>query len=112
MPPENSIDSIRVISDGLSAINFRLADMLPTEPGFDELERERDQIHDRFTFLVKKFFKDSAKRFVRADSELVVINKRMIRTLEELERIQNVLDNVRRFVTAIDTFIGVISPLV
>lgn len=112
MPPqkEDLLDSIRVISDGLSAINFRLADMLPTASGFDELEHQRNEVHNRFIFLVKKFFKDSTARFISADSELTVINDRMTETLEELKDMQRVLDNVRRFVTAIDTFIGVVFP--
>ena len=92
---ENTVDSIQVISDGISAINFRLSDMLPTENGFDELEKQRDKALDRFHLLVKVFVTNSTLRFVKADGELAAANAKMKLTLKKLEHIQQVIDNVK-----------------
>jgi endonuclease IV len=112
MPPqnENLLDSIRMISDGLSAINYRLADMLPTEPGYDELEHQRNEVYNRFIFLVRKFYKDSTNRYIEAESRLAKANNEMTKTLERLENMQETFDKIRRFVTAIDGFISDIFP--
>lgn len=112
MPPENEnlLDSIRVISDGLSAINYRLADMLPSEPGYDELEHQRNEVYNRFIFLVRKFYQDSTARYIDAESRLAKANKAMTKTLENLEDMQKTFNKIRRFVTAIDSFISAIFP--
>ncbi|MDQ3132354.1 MAG: hypothetical protein M3Q99_16525 [Acidobacteriota bacterium] len=109
--PNNSLDSIRVISDGINAMNDRLADMLPVA-GYNELEKKRDAAIDRLHFLVRLFIKTSTHRYINADSELVVVNGEMKVVLAALEDMQRVIDSATRFVSAIDKFIGAISQIV
>ena len=111
MSDDNLLDSIRVISDGINAINARLADMLPVS-GYNELERRRDAAIERLHLLVKLFVKGSTKRFIKADNELAVANEEMKRTLRELEDLQGTIDVVTRFVGAIDRFIAAIGQVV
>ena len=99
------VDSIHVMSEGLNAINAYLSNLHPTTDEYKKLEKERDVAWDKFTFLVKYFFKDSTKRFIEADSELAEVTAEMKNTLDNLQNFQNKLDNVRRFVSAIETFI-------
>lgn len=110
MPPE-LIDSIQVISEGINAINLRLADMLPVE-GFNELEAKRDRALDRLHFLVKLFVKDSTQRFIESGSELAKVSEQMKVTLAKLENMQQTLDTVTRFVSAIDGLISAIAQIV
>jgi hypothetical protein len=109
--PSELFDSIQVISDGINAINGRLADMLPTD-GYEELEAKRDAALDRLHFLVKLFVKSSTRRFVDSNSELVQVNESMKHTLAELESMQQTLDSVKRFVSAIDGLISSIAQIV
>jgi predicted ATPase len=84
--------------------------MLPTEPGYDELEHQRNEVYNRFIFLVRKFYKDSTNRYIEAESRLAKANNEMTKTLERLENMQETFDKIRRFVTAIDGFISDIFP--
>ena len=108
---QNLLDSITVISDGIHSMNLRLADMLPVS-GFHELQQKRNEALDRLDFLVKLFIKNSTQRFIKANSELAVVNEEMKKTLTDLEDMQEVIQGVTRFISAIDTFIGAISKIV
>lgn len=109
---DNSVDSIQVISDGISAINFRLADTLPTAPGYNDLEKERDAALERFHLLIKIFIANSTNRFIQSDSQLAVVNSEMKEILQDLQDLQDTIDTVRRFVSAIDSLIGSIGQIV
>lgn len=106
--PENQLDSIKVIGDGISALNQRLADMLPTADGFDELEKQRDLALARQNFLIKIFFKDSAKRFISATDDLATVTDQMSATLANLTKIETTITNVTRFVNAIGGFVDAV----
>lgn len=112
MPEEKLLDSIQLIGDGIGAINHRLANTLPTEKGFNELEKERDAALDRLHFLVKLFTTNSTLRFVQANSELATVNADMKKILDDIQDLQDTIDTVTRFVSAIDKFIGAISQMV
>ena len=109
--PDNLLDSIDVIDEGIHAMNVRLANMLPVE-GFHDLQRKRNEALERLDFLTKLFIGNSTKRFISADSQLVAVNAEMKQTLAELEDMQQVLDTATRFVAAIDTFIGAVVQIV
>lgn len=111
MPGENLLDSIHVISDGINAMNDRLANMLPVA-GFNALEKKRDEALDRLHFLVKLFVTGNTKRFIEADSQLAVVNEDLKEVLQEVEDLQTVLDNATRFVSAIDSFITSVVQIV
>lgn len=110
-PESPLLDSITVISDGIHSMNLRLADMLPVS-GFHELQEKRNEALDRLDFLVKLFIKGSTQRFIKADSELVIVNEEMKKILADLKNMEKVIESVTRFVSAIDTFIGAISKIV
>ena len=111
MPENKLLDSINVIGEGIHAMNLRLADMLPV-PGFHQLQQKRNEALERLDFLIKLFVKTSTSRFIRADSELAVVNEEMKKILADIEKIQTVLDSATKFVAAIDKFIGAISQIV
>lgn len=109
--PDELLDSINVIGEGIHAINIRLSNMLPTA-GFNDLQKKRNEAQERQDFLIKLFVKNSTSRFIRIDSELATVNEEMKETLDEIENMQQVIDSVTRFVSAIDTFISAISQIV
>jgi hypothetical protein len=111
MPEETLLDSIEVIGDGISAINQRLANTLPTEAGFSQLEQERDRALDKLHLLVRVFTANSTLRFIKADSELATVNADMIKTLNQVAKLQNTINMVTRFISAIDTIIASVSQV-
>ncbi len=98
------IDSIHVISNGLSAINYRLADMYPHTKEYDALEYLRNRVHNELIFLIKEFIKENASRYIQNEHELALTNEAMTEALENLEDMEKVLTNVRRFISAINTY--------
>lgn len=111
MADDNLLDSIQVIGDGIGAINHRLANTLPTEPGFSQLEKERDEALDRLHVLIKVFTANSTLRFIKADSDLANVNSEMKKVLDEIKSLVETVQTVTRFVAAIDTLIGQISKV-
>jgi hypothetical protein len=102
------IDSIRVISEGLTAINESLADMMPG-PNFDALELKRDEVRAKLDFLTKSFFKDSAKRFIEDSDDLLHSTREMQATLQQLDSNRNTLESVGRFLNAVDSLVQTVA---
>jgi hypothetical protein len=111
MPQDELLDSIKVIGEGIHAINIRLANMLPVA-GFNDLKKKRDEAHEQQDFLIKLFIQNSTSRFIETDSELAIVNEEMKEILNDIADMKKVLDTVTKFVSAIDTFISAISQIV
>jgi hypothetical protein len=92
-------------------MNMTLASMLPTEPGFDDLEHKRDELETKLKRLVRGFFADNTKRFISANDQLVEINRRMLADLQSLQNMKDTIDAVTNLVGALDQFIATVFPV-
>src|SRR3954454_18470633 len=97
-----SLDTIRIISDALTAINTRLADTLPGQD-FDTLALKRDEVRAKLDFLTRVFFHDTAERFVEDSDALAEAATEMQSSLEGLGDLRNTLNSVNRFLAALNT---------
>jgi hypothetical protein len=112
MPNGNTtIDVVQLVSDSLHEGNMKLASILPTAPGFDDLEHKRDELEIKLKRLVRGFFADNTKRFITADNQLVEINRRMLDDLRSLQNMKDTIDAITNLVGALDTFIGAVFPI-
>jgi len=107
----NTIDIVQLVSDSLHEMNMTLASMLPTEPGFDDLEHKRDELETKLKRLVRGFFADNTKRFISANDQLVEINRRMLADLQSLQNMKDTIDAVTNLVGALDQFIATVFPV-
>ena len=107
----NEVDIVEAVSASLHDLNMRLASMLPSEPGFDDLEHKRDELEVKFKRLVRGFFADNTRRFVRADDALVVVNDRMRSAVRSLQNIQDTIEAINGVIGALDQFIATVFPL-
>lgn len=104
----SSLDTIRIVSDALTAINTRLADTLPGKE-FDTLAMKRDEVRAKLDFLTRTFFTDTAQRFVEDSDALVEAATEMRSALEGLENLRTTLESVNRFVKALDTLVEAVA---
>ncbi len=107
-----TLDVIEIIGAGITSMNRCLANALPTEKGYDELENQRDKALDRLHLLVKIFTENSTHRFTSADSDLALINGELQAILHKLGKLGEMIDAATEFVSAIDTVIASISKIV
>jgi hypothetical protein len=103
------IDSIRIISAGLSDINARLADMMPGTD-YDALEHVRNEVRAKLDYLTKLFFKESTQRFVDDNDVLVQVTNDMKSTLEQLGNMRNTLESAGRFLNAVNSLVQTVAP--
>ena len=108
MPANNNVDSILLIGDGLNAINIALSNLMPGTQDYNSLEQRRDKIRERFDFLVRYFFKNNTKRFVKSDSDLARVVEEARKELADLANMQRMIDNATRFLSTVDQFITAI----
>jgi hypothetical protein len=111
MPNGNPIDVVQLVSDSLHEINMTLASMLPSEPGFDDLEHKRDELELKLKRLVRGFFADNTRRFISADDQLVQVNERMRADLRSLQNMRDTIDAITNLIGAVDRFISTVFPL-
>jgi hypothetical protein len=111
MPNGNPIDVVQLVSDSLHEINMTLASMLPSEPGFDDLEHKRDELELKLKRLVRGFFADNTRRFISADDQLVQVNDRMRADLRSLQNMRDTIDAITNLIGAVDRFISTVFPL-
>ena len=104
------LDSIRVISDGLSTINERLADTLPGAD-YDALELLRNEVRAKLDYLTKVFFKESTQRYVDDSHELVQATNNMRGTLQQLDSMRGTLESAGRFLKAINSLVQFVAPV-
>ena len=110
MPENNLLDSIDVIGEGIHAMNVRLSNM-PTNANFFKLQKKLEEALERQDFLIKLFITTSTSRFIKADSDLAVVNEEMKKILADIANMQKVLDSATKFIAAIDKFIGAITQI-
>lgn len=107
----NQIDVVDLVSGSLREINMTLASMLPNEPGYDALEQKRDELEARLKRLVRGFFRDNTKRFIKGDNNLVQVNQSMRAALQSLQNMQQTIDSITNLVNAVDGFIQAVFPV-
>ena len=106
----SKIDVVELTSDSLHDINVALASLLPSEPGYNELEQKRDELEARLKRLVREFFKDNTKRFIDADDLLVKVNKRIKSDLVSLQNLKDAIDSISALIASVDAFIKTVFP--
>jgi hypothetical protein len=111
MTNQDSVDIVELVSASLHDLNMRLASMLPSEAGFDDLEHKRDELEVKFKRLVRGFFADNTRRFVRADDALVAVNNRMRSAIRSLQNLQDTIDSINGLIGALDQFISTVFPV-
>lgn len=111
MTEPNNIDVVSLVSESLHDLNMRLASMLPNEPGFDDLEHKRDELEVKFKRLVRGFFQNNTRRFIKSNDALVVVNNRMRQEIRSLQNMQQTIDSITGLVGALDQFIATVFPV-
>ena len=77
----------------------------------EPLQKKLEEALERQDFLIKLFVKTSTSRFIKADSDLAVVNEEMKKILADIANMQKVLDSATKFIAAIDKFIGAITQI-
>jgi hypothetical protein len=102
------LELIKLIGDVLTELDVLRGSLLPDEPNRKKLDKLRKQLDKRQLQLSQNQFDDNTKGFQQATRALEVINKELTKTISNEENIATTIENLKRFVKAVDGIVGVV----
>jgi hypothetical protein len=79
------------------------------DPGTPErvrLDQLRNRLNDQQIRLVEKQFNENTPAFQNATANLAAVNDELTSTINDINRIENTITNIGKFIGAIDTVLG------
>lgn len=105
------LELIRLIGDVLTRVDVSRGSLSSDEPNRDELDDLRRKLDRMQLKLARNEFDDNTEAFQQAAEELEIINRSLRRTINDIERLVTTIQNLRRFVAAVNNIVGVALPL-
>ena len=94
------------------ALPWKVGSLLPNEPRCRELDDLRLILDDRQRHLSQHVFNDNTQALQHAAEKLNALNDQIKGTIRSVKNLVDLVDNVKRFPTAVDDLIGVAAPFV
>jgi ABC-type transporter Mla subunit MlaD len=104
------LELIQLIGDALTQLDVLRGSLLPGEPNRTLLDQLRDELDTQQLKLAQNEFDDNTAAFVDATAKLVAINKDMNQTLKSIDKLVTTIDNLKRFVGAVNDIVGIALP--
>ena len=106
------LELIRLIGDVLTKVDVLRGSLPADNADRDELDRLRRKL-DRFQLkLAQEEFEANTPVFQQAVDDLAAINRSLRRTINEIDQFVTTMQNLRRFVDAVNRIVGIVFPLV
>ena len=105
------LELIRLIGDELTKVDVLRGSLSPDDANREELNRLRRKLDGMQLKISQNEFDDNTHAFQQAAEELSVINRSLRRTINDIEKLMTTIQNLRRFVDAVNNLIGVVLPL-
>jgi hypothetical protein len=106
----NKLALIRVLGDALAAIDTAIGSLLPSDPHQQQLQELRALLDDQQRKLSQQAFEENTPAFQSAARQLKEVNDEIQTTVREVQRIEAVIDNIKRFVDSVATLLGPVVP--
>jgi hypothetical protein len=98
---------IKLIGDVITRLDILRGGLLPEDARRHALDLLRNDLDGRQLQLVKNAFDDNTAAFQSATEELKSINSDLKQTLNDITALATTLNNLQRFVAAVDNIVGV-----
>jgi hypothetical protein len=106
------LELIKVIGDVITELDILRGSLNPNDIRRHDLDEIRKRLDSRQLQLAKNQFNDNTAVFKEVTSSLAGINAEIKGTLNDLTAFVDTIDNLRRFVSAIDEVMQAVLPLV
>lgn len=108
--PTETFSVLTLLFNTRRRLNNVAAGMLPSDEGFDEIEKAISDIDERREILTRILVKENTKKFVDANHELVKVNDKLKKALADLANMQRTIEAITSMIRAVDGFIAAITP--
>jgi hypothetical protein len=98
---------IKLIGDVITRLDILRGGLLPEDPRRHVLDLLRNDLDGRQLQLVKNAFDENTPVFQSATEQLKSINSDLKQTLNDINALATTLNNLQRFVSAVDNIVGV-----
>lgn len=102
------IDVIRMIGDRLTEIDVAVGSLMPDDPNLQKLQDLRQLLDARQLILSRALIDDRTPQFRDAADRLRAVNLATSGTLEHIDDMAAMIQNVTRFLDAVTGFMGVV----
>lgn len=103
---------IKLIGDVLTKLDVLRGSLLPDDPQRKDLDRLRSRLDLLQSELVQNAFDDSTADFKDAAAKIRVVNAELRKSIDDVEKVADTLDALRRFVVAVDSLVSIVLPIV
>jgi predicted transcriptional regulator len=101
---------IKLIGDTLTKMDVLRGSLLPNDPNRKTLDAARKELDRLQLKLSKELFDDNTAEFKKASQQLESINNNLKQTIKDLKKIVDTLDNINRFIGAVDGIVKAVLP--
>jgi Glu-tRNA(Gln) amidotransferase subunit E-like FAD-binding protein len=106
------LELIKLIGDVITELDILRGSLNPNDIRRHDLDEIRKRLDSRQLQLAKNQFNDNTMVFQEVTSSLIGINAEIKGTLNDLNAFVDTIDNLRRFISAIDEVMQAVLPLV
>jgi len=106
------LELIRLVGDVLTEIDTAIGSMLPSDPHQQELQDLRILLDDRQRQLSRQIFDENTATFQSAAEQLKAINDQIRTTIQQVQRIQDTINNIKRFLDSVTSLMTTVGGLI
>lgn len=106
------LEVIKMIGDVITDIDVARGSLLPDDPNRHNLDDLRVLLDDRQRKLTKAAFDDNTQQFQNAAKNLEAVNHQIKSSIQQVDKIVTVLENIKTFLDAVTSLMTAIGPLV
>src|SRR5689334_13857575 len=104
------MELITLIGDVLTRLDVLRGSLMPDDPNRHQLDELRDSLDAKQRKLAQNQFDDNMAAFQQATTQLTSVNAALRVTIGQIQRVVDTLANLTRFVSAVDTIVGIAVP--
>lgn len=104
------LELIELIGNVLTKLDVLRGSLTSDDTNRTELDRLRRKLDKMQLKLAQNEFDDNTQAFQDAADELARINKSLKKTLSDIEELVTTINNLKRFIDAVNNIIGTVFP--
>lgn len=106
------LELIRLIGDVLTEIDSAIGSLLPSDPHQQQLQDLRILLDDRQRKLSQQVFDDNTAAFQNAAQQLKAVNDQIRSTIQQVQKIEDTISNVTRFLDSVTSLLTTVGGLI
>jgi hypothetical protein len=105
------IEAIEIIGDVLTDLDVTIGSLMPSDPNHQALLDLRTLLDDRQRTLSRQVFSENTTAFQQVAQQLQEVDDSIRGTLRDIDHINNVIQNVTRFLNAATSLVATAAAL-